>query len=34
MRRLGERFMLEWIRVSGHDANDVFLPYFYENTYR
>jgi TRAP-type C4-dicarboxylate transport system substrate-binding protein len=34
LTRLGERFMLEWIRTSGHGANEIFLPYFYENSYK
>lgn len=28
IRRLGERFSLEWVRQVGRDANDVFIPYF------
>lgn len=28
LRRLGERFSLEWIRSVGNEANDIFLPYF------
>ena len=28
LRRLGERFSLEWIRTVGPDANAIFIPYY------
>jgi TRAP-type C4-dicarboxylate transport system substrate-binding protein len=28
IKRLGERFSLEWIRQVGNEANDIFVPYF------
>jgi len=28
IRRLGERFSLEWVRQVGAEANDIFIPYF------
>ena len=28
IKRLGERFSLEWIRQVGAEANDIFVPYF------
>ncbi|MEO8805683.1 MAG: TRAP transporter substrate-binding protein [Burkholderiaceae bacterium] len=28
IKRLGERFSLEWIRQVGAEANDIFIPYF------
>lgn len=28
LRRLGERFSLEWIRSVGPDANAIFIPYY------
>ncbi len=28
IRRLGERFSLEWLRAVGVEANEVFIPYF------
>lgn len=28
IRRLGERFSLEWLRDVGREANDVFIPYY------
>jgi TRAP-type C4-dicarboxylate transport system substrate-binding protein len=28
IRRLGERFSLEWIRQVGNQANEIFIPYF------
>jgi hypothetical protein len=28
IKRLGERFSLEWIRQVGSEANDIFVPYF------
>ena len=28
LKRLGERFSLEWLREVGPEANSVFLPYF------
>jgi TRAP-type transport system periplasmic protein len=28
LKRLGERFSLEWIRQVGAEANDIFIPYF------
>ena len=28
LKRLGERFSLEWIRQVGTEANDIFVPYF------
>jgi TRAP-type C4-dicarboxylate transport system substrate-binding protein len=30
LKRLGERFTREWIHQVGHQANDVFIPYFTE----
>jgi len=28
IKRLGERFSLEWVRQVGAEANDIFIPYF------
>jgi TRAP-type C4-dicarboxylate transport system substrate-binding protein len=28
LRRLGERFALEWIRAVGPEANTIFIPYY------
>ncbi len=28
IKRLGEKFSLEWIRKVGREANDLFIPYF------
>ena len=28
LKRMGERFSLEWIRQVGPQANDIFIPYF------
>jgi TRAP-type transport system periplasmic protein len=28
IKRLGERFSLEWLRQVGQEANDIFIPYF------
>ncbi len=28
LKRLGERFSLEWIRQVGSEANEIFVPYF------
>lgn len=28
LKRLGERFSLEWVRQVGAQANDIFIPYF------
>jgi TRAP-type transport system periplasmic protein len=28
IKRLGERFSLDWIRSVGREANDIFVPYF------
>ena len=28
IKRLGERFSLEWLRQVGPEANDIFVPYF------
>jgi TRAP-type transport system periplasmic protein len=28
LKRLGERFSLEWIRAVGREANDIFIPYY------
>ena len=28
IKRLGERFSLEWIRQVGAQANAIFVPYF------
>lgn len=28
IKRLGERFSLEWVRQVGGEANDIFIPYF------
>ncbi len=28
IKRMGERFSLEWIREVGNDANDIFIPYY------
>ncbi|KAB2839369.1 MAG: C4-dicarboxylate ABC transporter substrate-binding protein, partial [Burkholderiales bacterium] len=30
LKRLGERFTREWIHQVGHQANDLFIPYFTE----
>lgn len=30
IKRLGEKFSLEWIRKVGREANDLFIPYFME----
>ena len=30
IRRLGERFSLEWLRDVGPEANEVFIPFFAE----
>ena len=28
IKRMGERFSLEWVREVGNEANDVFIPYY------
>lgn len=28
IKRLGERFSLEWVREVGAEANDIFIPYY------
>ena len=28
IKRLGERFSLEWVRQVGAEANAIFVPYF------
>ena len=28
IKRMGERFSLEWVREVGSDANDIFIPYY------
>jgi len=28
LKRLGERFSLEWVRQVGTETNDIFIPYF------
>lgn len=28
LKRLGERFSLEWIRAVGREANEIFIPYY------
>ncbi|HEY0857871.1 MAG TPA: hypothetical protein VGE16_12475 [Albitalea sp.] len=28
IKRLGERFSLEWLRQVGPEANEIFVPYF------
>jgi len=28
LKRLGERFSLEWVRQVGAEANEIFIPYF------
>ncbi|MBX3606696.1 MAG: TRAP transporter substrate-binding protein [Piscinibacter sp.] len=32
LRRLGERFALEWIRAVGPQANAIFIPYYSSST--
>lgn len=29
IKRMGERFSREWIRSVGHDANAIFVPYYF-----
>jgi TRAP-type transport system periplasmic protein len=31
LKLMGERFTKEWIRTVGHDANQIFLPYYFES---
>lgn len=28
IKRMGERFSLEWVREVGNEANDIFIPYY------
>ena len=28
IKRLGERFSREWVRSTGNEANDIFVPYY------
>lgn len=30
LRRLGERFSREWVRRVGHEANAIFVPYYFQ----
>jgi TRAP-type C4-dicarboxylate transport system substrate-binding protein len=29
LKRIGEKFALEWVREVGQDANEIFIPYFF-----
>jgi TRAP-type C4-dicarboxylate transport system substrate-binding protein len=31
-KRLGERFSREWVRLTGNEANDIFVPYYTRNS--
>ena len=28
LRRYGEKFSLEWVRATGHDASEILIPYY------
>jgi TRAP-type transport system periplasmic protein len=31
LKSMGERFSREWIRMVGHEANQIFLPYYFQD---
>jgi TRAP-type transport system periplasmic protein len=28
IKRFGEKFSREWVRLVGNEANDIFIPYY------